>query len=73
MVLNMARSGNLLMGNRMQNKFGKQWKMCPGCRIIGQDGKLDERHMILTPQVSTSSKHTVVEEFVNQIMVKPQV
>ena len=32
MVLNMARSGNLLLGNRMQNKFGKQWKMCPGCR-----------------------------------------
>ena len=47
MVLNMARSGNLLLGNRMQNKFGKQWKMCPGCRKIGQDFKLDEGHVIL--------------------------
>lgn len=66
MVLNMARSGNLLLGNRMQNKFGKQWKMCPGCRKIGQDVKLDEGHMILRcPLVSSTRHSTGVEEFIN--------
>jgi len=67
MVLNMARSGNLLLGNRMQNKFSKQWKMCPGCRKSGQDVKLDEGHVILRcPLVSRTRYSTGIEEFVNR-------
>ena len=66
MVLNMARLGNLLLGNRVQNKFGKQWKICPGCRNIGQDVKLDEGHVILRcPLVSSTRYSTGIEEFVN--------
>ena len=71
MVLNMARSGNLLLGNRMQNKFGKQWKMCPGCRITGQDGKLDERHMILRGPLVASTQWW--KSLSTNIMVKPKV
>ena len=31
----------------MKNKYGNQWKLCPGCSANGPDVRLNEVHMIL--------------------------
>ena len=46
-IINMARSGNLQLGNRMKNKYGNQWKTCPVCCANGPDVRLNEAHVIL--------------------------
>ena len=46
-ILCMARSGNMMLGNRMKNKFGKQWKKCPWCEQQGVTEQLGEAHVIL--------------------------
>ena len=46
-VLNMARAGNLGLGNRMKNRNDKQYKLFPWCEHQGVDVCLNEPHVIL--------------------------
>ena len=47
-TLNLARAGNLRLGNRMANIHGKQWKTCPWCLKEGFTVKLEETYVILS-------------------------
>ena len=44
-TLNLARAGNLRLGNRMANTHGKQWKICPWCLKEGFTVRLSETHV----------------------------
>ena len=50
-TLNLARAGNLRLGNRMANIHGKQWKICPWCFKEGFTVRLAETHVILSCRV----------------------
>ena len=52
-IINMARSGNLQLGNRMRNKYGNQWKTCPICSTNSRYVKLNEPHVLLECPVTT--------------------
>ena len=47
-VLNLTRSGNLRLGNRMANRLGFQGKECPWCLNEGSRVRLSETHVILS-------------------------
>ena len=46
-TLNQIRAGNAQLGNRMKNRLGKQWKLCPWCGVCGRNYSLRESHVIL--------------------------
>ena len=52
-IINMARSGNLQLGNWMRNKYGNQWKTCPICSTNGRYVKLNKPHVLLECPVTT--------------------
>ena len=45
--LNFGRAGNLGLGNRMKNRNGEQFKMCPWCKQRGVNVRLNESHVFL--------------------------
>ena len=66
-ILNMARSGNLQLGNRMKNKYGKQWKVCPVCSVTGPDTRLNETHVILEcPATNEERKKAGLDNYIQQ-------
>ena len=36
-TLNQIRTGKAQLGNRMKNRLGKQWKLCPWCGVCGRN------------------------------------
>ena len=52
-VLNKYRAGNSGLGNRLPNKFGSLYNLCPLCLHDGLMMKLNEEHVIAScPVVS---------------------
>ena len=66
-IINMARSGNLQLGNRMRNKYGNQWKLCPVCSANGPDVRLNEAHVILEcPAVKEERRKAGIVNYIQQ-------
>ena len=66
-ILCMARSVKMMLGNRMKNRFGKQWKNCPWCEQQGVTEQLEEAHVILNcPVVEQDRDRLNINKFRQQ-------
>ena len=59
MTLNQIRAGNAQLGNRMTNRLGKQWKLCPWCGVRGRNFSLRESHVIFMCGANRVERHVV--------------
>ena len=56
-TLNQIRAGNAQLGNRMKNRLGKQWKLCPWCSVRGRNISLRESHVIFMCGANIVERH----------------